>query len=359
MRGVAGHAAAMLLALGLAAGDVAAQVGRVQTVVPVTLGGRVDWHRSGQFMAVDRLDESDGRSDVHVMRPNGSDSRCLTCSAVVPQGHNGNPAWHPSGYLIAFQAQNPALPLLPVEWEAIAHLATSPGWGVNHNLWVATADGTRFWQLTNVAAGMAVLHPHFNPAGNRLVWAEKIAVAGTAPERWVMKIGAFAWSGQPVLSNVQTVAPLGVEVFYEAHAFTPDGRQLLFSAGRPHESALDIYIVDLVTGELRNLTNSPAEYDEHAHFTPDGTQIVFASSRDITIPRDYFVPFLDYWTMRIDGTGRQRVTYFNEPGQREHYANGIVTGDLTFGPDGWMMVKLEVGGIDPDVPVVEMIVALR
>ena len=283
---------------------------RVQTVTPIAFGGRVDWHPTGQIIAMDRLAESDGLSDLYVIRPNGSDMRCLTCGAAgVPQAHSGNPAWHPSGYLLAFQAQNPSLPVLPVEWEPIASLATSPGWGVNHNLWVAMADGTRFWQLTDVAAGMAVLHPHFNPAGTRLVWSEKIAFAGAGAEQWVMKTGAFGWTGsQPVLTDVQALAPLGVDVFYETHAFSRDGRQLLFSAGQVAESSLDIYLLDLVTGELRNLTNSPTEYDEHAQFTPDGNYIVWASSRDIAIRRSYFVPYLDYWVMRADGTERQRLT---------------------------------------------------
>lgn len=355
---------AAVLTLAASGGGAAATLhppSRVQSVSPIALGGRVDWHPAGQFVALDRLGESDALSDVYVMRPNGTDARCLTCGAPgIPQANNGNPAWHPSGYLIAFQAQNPSLPVLPVEREPIANLATSPGWGMNHNLWIAMADGSRFWQLTNVAAGMAVLHPHFNRAGTRLVWSEKVGFDGIVSEQWVMKTAAFGWTGtKPALSNVQPLAPLGLNLFYEAHGFSPDGRQLLFSAGQPAESSLDIYLLHLVTGELRNLTNSPADYDEHAHFTADGSAIVWASSRDITIPRDYFVPYLDYWVMHPDGTERQRLTFFNQPGEPEYYPNGIVCGDLTLGPDGWMMAKLEVGGIDPDIPIIEMIVALR
>lgn len=345
----------------IAGGDLgAAEGGRIQTVSPVMVGGRVDWHPSGSIVAIDRLNDADGRSDVYLMRPNGADLRCLTCTVAGLAGHNGNPAWHPSGYVVVFQAQNTGLPLLPVEWEPIASLATSPGWGVNHNLWVAMADGSRFWQLTNVTAGQAVLHPHFDATGTRLVWAEKIALPGTGPEQWVMKIGAFRWvAGEPQLSNVRTVAPFGTDLFYEAHEFSPDGLQLLFSAGHPHESSLDIYLLDLMTGVARNLTNSPGDFDEHAHFAPGGTHIVFASSRDISIARGYFVPYLDYWRIGLDGTGRERITYFNQPGEREYYANGIVAGDFSFGPDGWMLSKLEVGGIDPDIRVVELITALR
>jgi hypothetical protein len=207
---------------------------------------------------------------------------------------------------------------------------------------------------------MAVLHPHFHTAGTRLVWSERVGFDEYPSEQWVMKTGAFRWiGGEPVLSGVQSLAPIGVDAFYETHGFSPDGRQLLFSAGQLMDSSLDIYLLDLISGELKNLTNSPSDYDEHAQFTPDGSSIVWASSRDITIPRQYFVPYLDYWVMRTDGTGRQRLTYFNQPGEREYYSNGIVCGDLTFGPDGWMLSKLEVGGIDPDLPIVEVAVLLR
>jgi hypothetical protein len=355
---------AAALTLAATAGEAemsAGPPGRVQTVIPLTLGGRVDWLPSGSLVTFDKLGDTDALSDVYVMRPNGADVRCLTCDAPqVPQGNNGNPAWHPSGRLIVFQAQNPSLPILPVEREPIANLATSPGWGTNHNLWIAMADGTRFWQLTNIAAGMAVLHPHFNTAGTRLVWSERVGFDEYPSEQWVMKTGAFRWiGGEPVLSGVQSLAPIGVDAFYETHGFSPDGRQLLFSAGQLMDSSLDIYLLDLISGELKNLTNSPSDYDEHAQFTPDGSSIVWASSRDITIPRQYFVPYLDYWVMRTDGTGRQRLTYFNQPGEREYYSNGIVCGDLTFGPDGWMLSKLEVGGIDPDLPIVEVAVLLR
>jgi hypothetical protein len=332
---------------------------QIQTVTPIIVGGRVDWLPAGAI-AFDRLGATDALSDVYVMRPNGTDMRCLTCGAAgVPQANNGNPAWHPSGYLVAFQAQNPALPVLPVEKAHAANLLTSPGWGTNHNLWLAMADGSRFWQLTDIQAGMAILHPHFNSAGTRLVWSEKIGFTAT-DEQWVIRHAALSWTGAgPALTDVQTIAPLGTAVFYEAHEFTRDGRQILLSAGYPAQSSLDVYVYDLASGDLRNLTNSPGEYDEHAHFTPDGSRIVFASSRDIPIPRQYFVPYLDYWSMNPDGTDRQRLTFFNQPGAREYYANGIVCGDISFGPDGWMAAKLEVGGIDPTIPIFEMIVAIR
>jgi Tol biopolymer transport system component len=39
---------------------------------------------------------------------------------------------------------------------------------------------------------------------------------------------------------------------------------------------LDLWEYDLRTGEVRNLTNSPTQYDEHARYSPDGRQLVVA-----------------------------------------------------------------------------------
>jgi Tol biopolymer transport system component len=332
---------------------------RIEQVTVVAVGGRVDWSPDGSSIAFDRLG-GDYLSDVWAMRSTGADRWCLTCDrAEVPQGNNGNPSWHPSGQVIAFQAQNTALPLpIPADDEELARLMTSPGWGTNHNLWIALADGSRFWQLTDIAAGMAVLHPQFDRTGSRLLWAEKIAFAGVGSEQWVLRIGTFGWQDGPTLTSIRTLAPLGPDVFYESHGFSPDSRRILFTAGRLAERDLDIYWYDLGTGALQNLTNSPGVYDEHAHLSPDGTRIVWASARDIHIPRTYFVPFLDYWTMNVDGAGAKRISYFNDPSAREYVAAGAVVADFSFSPGGtWMVSKLEVGG--RETPVIELIALIR
>jgi len=310
----------------------------VQTYAMISRGGRLHWSTPRGLIVFDNK-EPDSYFDVYTMLPNGSGKVCLTCGKPPSQSHAGNPEWHPFGNSIVFQAHNASLPFLPVERQPLAHLMTSPGWGTNNNLWLMTSDGTQFWQLTSIAAGMGTLHPHFDAAGSRLLWSEKIGLVGLA-EQWTLKMANLVWGGgSPQLVGTSAIQPLGVDIFYEAHGFSPDGRRIVFSAGAPAQSAMDLYTYELSTGTLQNLTNTPAEWDEHAQFTPDGSQIVWASNRNIAKVRDYFVPYLDYWIMNADGSNQQRLTYFNDPAAPEYYSTGLAAADFSFGRTVWSLVS--------------------
>ncbi|MFA6091671.1 MAG: BamA/TamA family outer membrane protein [Elusimicrobiota bacterium] len=57
-------------------------------------------------------------------------------------------------------------------------------------------------------------------------------------------------------------------------AFSPDGRSIAFSGLK--EAVSDIYLLDLSSGGLRNLTNDPQD-DQSPAFTPEGAAIVYSS----------------------------------------------------------------------------------
>src|SRR5689334_711685 len=87
------------------------------------IGGRVDWAPDGKQVAFDRLGK-DGYTDIFLSAADGSGERCLTCEMGKDMRlHNGNPAWHPSGQYIVFQAQDPRYPGIPL----VGKLITSPG----------------------------------------------------------------------------------------------------------------------------------------------------------------------------------------------------------------------------------------
>ncbi len=82
-----------------------------------------------------------------------------------------------------------------------------------------------------------------------------------------------------------------------------------FSADDSHlvyESGGEIMIVEIATGKVTNLTNSPTG-DKCPDWSNDGKTIVFDSRRD-DVNRDLY-------TMNIDGTNVQRLT--NKPGQED------------------------------------------
>jgi Tol biopolymer transport system component len=60
-------------------------------------------------------------------------------------------------------------------------------------------------------------------------------------------------------------------------ALSPDGRRLAFVSYR--DGNAEIYLLDLLTGQLRNLTNHPAP-DTSPVWSPDGTQVAFESTRN-------------------------------------------------------------------------------
>ncbi len=154
---------------------------------------------------------------------------------------------------------------------------------------------------------------------------------------WALKLADFSLpGGEPTVTNLRTLRPGRAPRFYESHGISPDGRKILFS-GNPDgqdELGIDIYTYDLKTGELRNLTSTPEEWDEHAQYSPDGRRIVWMSSRGLGLPDNPQKIRSDYWIMSADGSNQRRLTYFNEPGHPEYVPGGATAADSSWGPNG-------------------------
>lgn len=319
-------------------------------------GGRVSWSHAKNLIAFD-VGGKEGKSDVYTARLDGSDKRCLTCDKKdVPQLHasRGNPEWHPSGDWIVFQAQDPDLKLPP---GAVGNFIASPGIGINNNIWVTNADGSKFWQITRVQNRGGTLHPQFSPDGKKIVWSEITKLGGEMGGQWAIKLGDFAIeNGEPRVTNIQTLAPGNFEL-YETHGFSPDNRTIIFS-GVPQGKfyyAMEIFAYDLTTQQLTRLTDD-AEWDEHAHYSPDGKRIVWMSSTDIPQVKSNSIegmtrnpPKTDAWMMDADGSNKRRVTRFNDPNAAEGRgaSGGVIVGDLSWGPDGKSFVaKIQRGRVE-------------
>ena len=289
-------------------------------------GGRVDWGKNG--IAHSRYGK-DGYYDLWVMREDGSDAECVTCdNPGIPQLHNGQPAWHPSGEYIVFQSQDPLLPHTQRE----DLMLTQPGHGKHNNLWITDPEGETFYQLTHIEENRAILHPHFSHDGKTLLWSERI---GDGPLDWAIKIADFVATPVPHLENVTAYQPLG-NVWYETHDFSPTDSKILLTVGTESEySGFDIWEMDIETQTMTQLTHNPDQWDEHAHYSPDGKKIVWASSGGYVYDPKKWTQTLktDLWIMDSDGSNKERLTYFNEPGHHE-YIGPAISADSSWSPDG-------------------------
>ena len=298
-------------------------------------GGRLDWSHTLDIIAYDRRGE-DGYYDVHLMRPDGSGDVCLTCGKDgLPGRHMGNPAWHPSGKYIVFQA------------EKAMHRGGSakalPGYGIDNDLWLIARDGESWYRLTDVPPEMGVLHPHFSHDGAQLLWSEKAGEGGKYGV-WVLKVADIAVDEErPRLRNVRIYQP-GGSVFRESHGFSTDDHKVIFSGNLEPgqaEYAIDIYTLDLETEEVQRLTHTMDQWDEHAHYSPDGDRIAWMSTMGCNCnparPMDLRA---DYWIMNSDGSEQRRLTYFNDPTSTEYTGDRIVAADSSWAPDGTRLAAL-------------------
>lgn len=310
----------------------------------------LDLSHDGKWLAYPRRDPRDWYMDIWAVRPSGSGRHCLTCNLTAPAKHRGSVSWHPSGGFVAFSGEND-----DVRSRKGDRLA-EPGIGLNSNLWVASADGSKAWRLTDyetdVANPRGVVHPHFSPDGKRLGWSGPVdastVTAGHEWGEWALFLADFdVQAGVPALKNIRTHQPGDQHSYYQLDDWSADGKRVLVSANpRPGQpvSEQDIYEYEIDTGTFRALTRT-RDWDQFAHYSPSGRQILWASSRGLNV-RFHSIEGVNWrreiktelWMMNRDGTGGRRLTFFNESGWRDHAwfrakvaeADGVFAADNAF-----------------------------
>jgi hypothetical protein len=60
---------------------------------------------------------------------------------------------------------------------------TQPGKGVYNDIWLATADGSRAWRLTDIPTSPndGIIWPRFNRTGTEIVWSQMYQAADLQP----------------------------------------------------------------------------------------------------------------------------------------------------------------------------------
>jgi Tol biopolymer transport system component len=290
-----------------------------------------DWSKANGLLAYNAKG-SDGRYHIYTVKPDGANRAQFGVGVPsFPQRTTGSPVWSPSGKFIAFVAEKSDHP-------GDSAVAT-PGWGGYSDLWVASAEGSHAWQLTDVPADKdhGTIIPEFSPDGRLIEWTERTKAPKVLnPDRfagfWAIKVANFTvgQDGTPSLSDIRTVSPAG-DAFNETGGFSADSSSLVFTSDFENHNFWhnQIYRLDLGSGAITRLTQGDS-YNEHPRYTPDG-QVLWMSNADNPSHGT------DWWTMNPDGSNRQRLSDFNADGNAKALGHNpvyaTVVQNANWGPD--------------------------
>jgi TolB protein len=176
-------------------------------------------------------------------------------------GTNSSPAWSPDGIKIMFMSSmygDPELFLVDANGGHLKRITYSPG-----------ADTSPAW----------------NPkTGRQVVF---VSDRGGSPQLYLMEADG---------SNAEKI-PLPDMGYVVDPTWSPNGQLLAFSWRRPNGN-FDLYVMDLATRQLVELTRDAAR-NERPSWAPDGRHIVFESTRTGT---------RQIWSMLADGTQVRQLT---------------------------------------------------
>jgi hypothetical protein len=296
------------------------------------LGQGHDWSESNGLLAISKRDNNN-ILQVHVMQPDGSEDRCLTCTQK-PGGpsvrvHKGVPHWHPSGRFIFLQVEE--------EEHPGNRDLSQPGSGMFNDIWVTTPDGERWWRLTDGSRNRqhGLLFPVPSRDGKKLVWAERYArqknpvktllsLKRGKPTKdvwgyWRMKVADIEIdAGRPQLRNIEPIELEGA-TFYEPQAWSPDGNTIYFASdlNRSSPYVLDVFSMDVRSRRVRPITDTEDEWEEHMSLSPSGRKIVLMSSECCQWKtNDLRTLVSELYLANADGSEKYQLTFFNTPGSR-------------------------------------------
>lgn len=228
-----------------------------------------------------------------------------------------------------------------------------PGFGAYNDIYVMNIrHPEKCYRIVDIANDYdhGVICPRFSNDGKKIVWTDRIQRPKfTSLKRafgyWNIKTADFYWDKDsiPHTKNLHIFQP-GKNCFYECYGFSPDDKKLIFCSSMNMPSVWDqnIYTIDTNGTNLQRLTEK--NYNEHGCYSPDGKKIVWMSNVAAAGRNEAGKKSkngTDWWIMNADGTGKQRLTYMNEPGNKQYAGKSVWAGLISFSPDG----KRFVGGV--------------
>lgn len=156
--------------------------------------------------------------------------------------------------------------------------------GRDIDIFVSDLQGRGLRNITN-SRGIDT-SPTWSPTGRQIAF---ISDRTGSPQVWVMDADG---------SNVRRLITEGGHC--DSPDWSPDGRFILYSWQAPEQWKHDVFLVEVATGRIHQLTRGTGSY-ESPHWSPDGRHVAFQSTR--TGSKQIFI-------MNVDGQNLRQVTAY-------------------------------------------------
>jgi Tol biopolymer transport system component len=301
----------------------------------------------GKRYLVNKEDDQ-GIAQVYIGDSGADGLTCLTCTER-PGGprqdrYKMQPTWHPSGRWVFVPVERDTYSRPPILGWSRRYVKGQLRNGLWTNMWAMSPDGVRWHRLTDFRSQVKGVADGFTgPAitrdGRRAVWSQIVDgnVLAYTFGRWELILADFEErDGVPGFANQRDITPEGMH-WNEVGNFHPDDESLLLTGSVERDArGMDQYILNIRTGALTNLTNSPTVWDEHGRFSPNGEKIIFMSAhpyRDDPSSSRILSIRTEFMLMDRDGRNLTQLTHFRAPGRPESGEGGIAANPV-WHPDG-------------------------
>lgn len=240
-----------------------------------------------------------GKAAIFVSNADGSNARRLT------QGvWDANPIWSPDGQWIAYHAESPMFDVMVVSPDSGAprQLTSGPASDQPRN-WLADGSAVIFGRTGEGDDQTLVVPLDGGPVRPLAAVVKGNQHANLAPDG--VKIGydvhigdgeATVWVQDSAGAAPRQLTTENLESTNAAYLWSPDSRYIAYQSRRT--GTWDIWVVDVTTGEQRQLTNDIRD-DTTPRWSPDGTWMAFVSDRGGQT---------DLWMMPVAGGKAIRLT---------------------------------------------------
>jgi Tol biopolymer transport system component len=255
---------------------------------------------------------------------------------ITPTGYFHSPAWSPDGHSIAFRRRGAPSNVVGVEASSMLGLMAPDGTeqsvlvedesAIDDAILLRTFDGPTWspdgrslafasrrgsgewavWTLSRSGGQLQRLIPDLKDAHFDPNWARHdrsklafVADSGGVRDIWVVDVSAPARRENVTedLTDEELISP-------DSPAWSPDGSRLAFSARDPRGGDEEVYVLELSTRNLVQVTDDDS-MDLSPAWSPDGRALLIGSNRVAAASQpsgSLASQLLDLWRVSVDGS---------------------------------------------------------